>query len=316
MRKRLLFCFFILLLALLTACGGGAGDDAATAAPAMAPETAAPILAEAAETEWADDAWEYGAEAMGETGAGLGTSIPTDRLIYRAHTEVQTTEFDQAVDQVHMLLAKHQGFVEQVNMTGRDYHARHHDLFAWRTAQFTLRIPTTGYDAMLRELDDLGATIYLLMEVENVSAQYADITSRLNALRVQEERIMALLEVADNMVDILELERRLSDLILDIERLTSSRLYLDQQIAFSTIYLRLIEVNELTPLPVDPSFGQQIGNMFVLQLRGMVQFFRDAVLTVIMLLPWLVLLAAAMLPIFLIWRRSWRRKKRNLEERE
>ncbi|MCL2828627.1 MAG: DUF4349 domain-containing protein [Oscillospiraceae bacterium] len=313
MKKRVLFCLSILLLALLTACGGGARDEVGMAEPAMAPEMAAPILAEEAEF---DDAWTYGTEVIGETGVGLGASVPIERLIYRAHTEVQTTEFDQAVDQVHGLLARHQGFVEQVNITGRDYHARHHDLFAWRTAQFTLRVPTASHDVMLRELDDLGATIYLFMEVENVSAQYADITSRLNALRVQEERIMALLEVADNMVDILELERRLSELILDIERLTSNRLHLDQQVAFSTVYLRLVEVHELTPPPVDPSFGQQIGNVFALQLRGMVQFFRDVVLTVIMLFPWLVLVAVATLPLVLLWRRSWRRKKRKLEEGE
>ena len=313
MKKGLLFCCSILLLALLTACGGRAGNDAAMAESASAPAAAAPTPAE--EAEWTDDAWDYGAEMMGETGADLGASIPIDHLIYRAHTEVQTREFDQAVEQIHTLLADHRGFIEQVSITGRDYHAEQQDLFARRTAEFTLRVPAAGHDAMLRALDDLGATTYLFMEAENVSAQYADITSRLNALRVQEERIMTLFEGADNMADILELERRLSDLILDIERLTSNRLHLDQQIAFSTVYLRLVEVHAFTPL-ADPTFGQQMDNVFALQLGGMAQFFRDIVLTAIMLLPWLVPAAIAALPVFLLLRRSWRRKKKRKSEED
>ena len=80
---------------------------------------------------------------------------------------------------------------------------------------------------------------------ENVSAAYYDTESRKTALETKRERLLALLEKAENMEDIIALESALSDVQYEIESLSGTLRDYDRLISFSTVEIYLSEVLEL-----------------------------------------------------------------------
>ena len=322
--KKNVYLFTILCLTatllFLTACGA---DEAARLAPESAAENWAfdaddaefmlhAAVGEAPPTEdgrFASD--EYGGTTAVPAEMGHVEATPVSRIIFQAQTSVETTAFDDAVTSVYVLIDQHRGFIQESDVTGRNYHAERDDVFVRRAAFFLLRVPSDRYDTMLRDLDDLGATLYLHTQAEDVSDRYADIQSRLGALRAQEARILALLEQADNMIDILELERRLGELIFEIERFTASRNQLDQRIAYSTIHLRLIEVEVYTEEEeyAEPTFSDRIAETFRTTTQVMQVVGYGLILVLVALLPWLGTAAAIAVPIILLVRRKRRRTK-------
>jgi len=79
---------------------------------------------------------------------------------------------------------------------------------------------------------------YLSLEVENaidVTEEYIDLVARLNNSKAVEARLLALLEKAKTVEDILKVEGQLRIVREEIERLTAKLRYLENRIEYSTI---------------------------------------------------------------------------------
>ncbi len=81
---------------------------------------------------------------------------------------------------------------------------------------------------------------------EDVTLDYHDTESQLTALRLQEERILALLKDANYLSDILNLENELARIRGMIEKLTSSLNKYDNLIDYATVKVSLKKVVEFT----------------------------------------------------------------------
>ena len=333
MRKCIILLFTLLLLS-LTACGSVFSEsDGAWPAPAMEAPASAPhggVLRAATVTD--TDSWDVTDEVMLFYAEEAGTeSEPppeseaepagfAERIIHHASAEVETDSFDQALDQVYSLIEQHRGFLQWADVSGRNFYAQYHKLFVGRQANFTIRVPIAQYHAMLQDIENLGAMTYLTTRADNVSAQYADITSRLTALRTQEARILALFEEAENLAEILDLEDRLSQVIFQIERLSGDRDHIDNLVTYSTIQLSLREVEEMAdlnppPPEPDPGFFEELGTTFIRQLQGMGRALQNFVIWLVMVLPWLVLIAVIVsVPLFICLRKFRKFRNRNRQE--
>lgn len=306
---------FSLLCLLLTACavvGDRAVDYAAVAA--------------------ANEAWDADGEALAFLGAVAPTGAPgyfaaeeeggtigeevqvsslvVERIIYSASMTIITEDFDDVVVEVDELIEQFGGFLQESNVsgTGRTRTPR------W--ASFQIRVPSHFYRELLQILGELGELEFLNTSATNVTAQYADISSRLNVLRTQEERILALLERAEEMEDIILLESELSNIIFRIEGLTGERNYLDQQVAFSTIHLSVSEiVDGERAIPNVVEWSEARGTLQT-SLRVMRNFFVGLLIVLIALLPWLVVAAVIAVIVIVCVRRRRKRKGQKKEEKK
>ena len=320
--KRIIVVFLISCF-VLAACGSfdDAAPDSATSAPEKAWEEA-----------WEEDEWAGSTgfnesvemesdsavlRATSETGAddsppasGAGTSITrastASQIIYWADAEILTEYLDETVDLVNELIDSHEGFIEQSNITGRSYNYWQNNRSSVRRAEFTIRVPGGNYHQMVDELPSLGELLSLDTTATNVSGQYADVTSRLTALRVQEERLLELLEDAANLTEILQLEDRLGEIIQQIEWLTAERNNLGSQIAYSTIHVTIWETEEII---IEDSDSWTASAALSGSLRAMGTFGRGAVIFFAASLPWLIVFAIIALPIVMLIRRRRRQKK-------
>ena len=223
------------------------------------------------------------ADSSARTRAMASTTITADRVIHRASIGIVAEDFDSEVEQVQALTVDFGGFIESSSITGET------NGFSGRIGDFTIRVPIASYNEMLERLENLGTLSFLNTTAVNVSDQYADITSRLTSLRTQEDRVLELIEIAEDLSDLLLLEERLGEIIFDIERLTGERNHLDNQVSYSTITILISEYEDAFS-----GYGlasQSLGNIFMNSLRALMRFGLMSLRILVALIPWLVLVS-------------------------
>jgi Domain of unknown function (DUF4349) len=170
------------------------------------------------------------------------------------------------------------------------------------TASLTLRVPATKVTATLDQLKALGVESSITMSSDDVTTQGQDLDARIKALSTSVDRLLVLEARSKNTTDLISLETAISDRQGQLDSLTSQRRYLSDQVAMSTIALRVIAPTALVARGA-PSPGDAVTAGF----SGFGAFFTAVFLAVSYLLPWILLagiLAAGW--IFLVRRRRRR----------
>ena len=119
---------------------------------------------------------------------------------------------------------------------------------------------------------------------------------------------MELMEQAETMSDLLEVEARLTEVRYELESVTTQMNILANQVNYSTVELYIDEVKEYTPVE-EETFWQRISGGFMDSLEGIADGAVDFTVYVLSNLPNLVLIAVGITVLFLIIRRRYRKKK-------
>ena len=200
----------LLLAAALTACSGGN-----SATMAAAPSAAAEYKGEMDRPE------EPAADmALSTTlrAAGAAAGVYADaKLIQRADYEVQTTDYPTAETALEALVERCGGYFEYQETSGGGYY----ESAARRWGSFTIRVPKEQYDTFTGSVGGVGHVVSQSGSAEDVGQTYYDIELRLQTQRTKQERLLALLEKAATMEDIISLENALSETEYQIEQYTS-----------------------------------------------------------------------------------------------
>jgi len=269
-----------------------------------------------------DSMWMYSV-AEQEAGGGIvpiSAPIPddnlmADKIIHTVFAEVETMSFDETIVGVHTLITMYNAFVESSSVSGVNYAAQFHGWSDFRFAHFVIRVPVQHLDVMTGRLDDLGNVIHQSSDAVNITAQFFDTQSRLNSLRIQEERLLAMLAQAEDVPDLILIEERLSEVRFQIESLTTTINTWQSQVDFSTLTLSIREVEQFTePQVIHRTYWQQIGDGFTSTIRGIGRFFMNLFMWLIVSAPVILIIAVIVVVALLIIRAKIRkhRKKKNL----
>jgi len=232
-----------------------------------------------------------------------------DKIIYSGYAEIESLEFDTAVDHVYRLISRYEGFLESSYITGNDYKTRYTEEVGFRTAHFVIRIPAERFKELSDGLSELGNVTYSSTQAQNITSQYYDVESRLKAYRTEEERLLAILEKADKVADMISIEDRLSQVRYNIESLTTQLGDWDSRINYSTLELSVREVGEFSEEPViKKTFWQEIVDGVEGSVKRLVRFCRNAVVFILSAIPVLIV-PALIIAIVLLVIRAKRRKK-------
>ena len=295
----------LLLLALLSGCGGGgdaaASDDAMTSADTADSGTAS---AGGSYGAWAET--ETAGESAGAAEDGASDRLESAKMIYTARMEVETTGFDAADADLRTLVEVLGGYFEQA--------AVHNYGSGYRSGDYTVRIPADQYRPFLERVGALCHVTYQEEFKENVSKQYYDAESRLVTQQTKLERLQALLAQAENMEDIITIESAISDTELEIEQLTGTLRHYDSLVDFSTVYITLQEVYQLSNVEEPAtSFGSRVGTAFASGWRGFVSTLESLAVALAYGWVWLLLLAVIGAAA---GRYFWKRHRRQTQPRE
>ncbi len=288
-----------LLLLAVTGCGsskmsGGASSNSYAASEA-AMDTAMP--AEVAEAEYAD---------MAEMDAGTGGTITSEngidpvvqngrKLIKTVRLEMQTKEFDTLIDGLAKKVQEMDGYIESSSMWGNSYYYN-----STRSSEYTVRVPSDRLDEFIEVVGGLGNITYKNESVEDVTLQYIDVESHKKALETEQDRLLELLEKAENLEDLLAIENRLSEVRYELENYGSQIRLLDNRIDYSTVYLSVTEVERITETGKKTFFeeiAERFGDSLYMVGNGLREFVIALVGSSPILAVWILFIAVIVLLI-------------------
>ena len=222
----------------------------------------------------ADDS---GADRVGwEDVAGQGQR----HIIQTASTELVTEYFDDVVARLRYLAPAAGGYIESEMLTNR----------GWRIFSIVLRVPAASFETVLRQVESLAEVRFSNQWAQDVTDQFYDMVGSLEIRRIEEERILALIEEATNIQELLALEQRLSNTRLSIEMYLSHLNNMAGQIAYSTITVTLTDISEEITVAYAPTLGERIGEAFgdsvggtVSAVQNFIVFFAGVVIPLMLL---------------------------------
>lgn len=210
------------------------------------------------------------------------------KLIKKGFIEYQTDDLDEARKNVLEALEQFDGYLA----SDQSYTSS-----SRISLTLSVRVPAKHFDDFLSAATD-GVERFdqKNINVEDVTEQFLDIQARLTTKKELEKRYLSLLQKANTVTEILEIEKNLGELRSDIESFEGRLKYLENQVALSTLN---ITIYETIPTPVN--FAKQFKNGFRNGWDNLIWFF----VGIVNIWPFVVLGI-----LLVIGFRRWRRRRK------
>ncbi len=309
-KKFLSLALALILILALVACGAASktANESVTSDMAAVP---APEEAGGASFDMAESQKNTLTDTSVTTTGESVTELPSaDKIIYTGYATLETLDFDKTMTDLQQLIMDCGGFVQSSNVTGGDYSSIYGGTAVSRTADYTIRIPVDKFKSVTDSLKNLGNVINSSTNADNITMQYTDTQSRLDAYKTEETRLLELLAKASSVEDMLAIETRLSDVRYNIESLTSQLKNWDSQVSYSTLTLSVREVALYSKDNASTvSYGEQIKQTFTHSLYALGSFFKGLLKFLVAIFPALVVLGVIAVIVLLIVRAANKKKK-------
>lgn len=269
------------------------------------------------DVEWEAESYDYGyAEDLSyESGSSSGSDgkvldPEAERLLIRTVSmDVKTTTYDELCNNVTAKINEYGGYVEYLSATGT---GEDDDL---RYAYYTIRVPSESLDALIESLDGTCTVVSKSESTSDVTLDYVDTQSYLEALQIEQEQLMEMLDQATDLDTILVLQSELTDIRYEIEYAESCLRVMENQVSYATLNLSITEITDKTAQEEEeeklkekeeeekpePTYAEQIAETFNESLENVKEFFKEAFLELvsvsIVLVPVLVIVIIAVIII-------------------
>ena len=184
----------------------------------------------------------------GFTSASITLETTERQVISTASVSLEVEDVRAAVSQVRLVAESLGGFVEQLSSSGDPDRSQ---------ATMTVRVPQLQFFTALVEIEELGEVRRENVGSEDVSEQFIDLEAHLKSSLRQEQSLLSLLEKTQTVGEILALERELSRVRAEIERLQGQINFLERRVELATISVTLFPPEEEVVEP--PSASLSIG---------------------------------------------------------
>jgi uncharacterized small protein (DUF1192 family) len=207
-----------------------------------------------------------------------------------------TPDFAAARAGIDTIVRRYQGYLDRLNVRA--------DTGSARGLSATLRLPAGQVDTGLNDLKQLGRLMDESQNISDITGQYVDLAARLSNARNSEQRLLELMrERAGNLKDVVEMEREISSVREQIERMEAQRKDLNNKEQFATIQLELAEEYHAQPGPPPPSTAAQVQSAAVEGVQSAAENAVEITLFVLRYGPAFIIWLAALGPLCFILRR-------------
>lgn len=172
--------------------------------------------------------------------------------------------------------------------------------------RIVIRVPAAKFPAAVEEIKkSADRVVNERITGKDITEEFVDIQARLKAKRALEERFLEIMKQAKNVKDALDVQRELSNVRTEIERIEGRKRLLESQASLSKITVSIGPPNSIS----SSSTG------FWYQLQEALSDGVEAALTIILvlvrvLIALIPLLLIIVLPLLLIVRYLWKRYKK------
>lgn len=254
-----------------------------------------------------DVAEEAGVESPGELIEGGETKKSDRKLIRNVKMDVETTEFDNLLAKISEKTSSLGGYIENSEIYGDGINSRRS-----RSAEFTLRVPSDNLDSLLETMADNSNITCKSENVQDVTLQYVDIQSKKESLQVEKERLLELIQSAEDIDTIIVLESKLTEVRYQIESLESQLRTYDNQVDYSTVRVFISEVEIYAPVEPESRLEKMVEG-FVNSVKGVCADVLDFIVGLVIILPYLAVWSAIIFVCVWVLRFIFRKRKARKE---
>ncbi|MEM5804251.1 MAG: DUF4349 domain-containing protein [Candidatus Aenigmatarchaeota archaeon] len=191
--------------------------------------------------QMAPSASSYETKSLGAQPTGTRTSTetlePGSKVIQNANILLEVKDVDTAFYGLKGIASDFNGFVADSSVT---------ESYGTKSGYVVIRVPKESFNAAVEKVKTFGTVKNEHVTADDITEEYVDLTSRLNSLKASEARLIALLDKAENVSDVMEIERELTNLRERIEALEGRIRYLDSRVDMSTITVNIREPQGIT----------------------------------------------------------------------
>ena len=156
-----------------------------------------------------------------ELAADTAVNVDPRLLIYTADLTISTANARQSIEAALKIAEQAGGFMQVMT-----------------NDTITLRVPAKVFKTVIEQLSGLGQVLDRQIEAEDVTEEVADLQLRLKNAQALRDRLLEILGKAAAVKDLLEVEKELTRVRLEIEQLEAQITGLQRRIAYSTIEVR------------------------------------------------------------------------------
>lgn len=234
---------------------------------------------------------EVGPDAFQNREDGLTDETAIDRkLIKNANLSFETDSLEQRKKIIDEAVKKFDAYVE---------HEEQYMESDREVVETSFRVPSNHFDEFMEmTTKGVGAFDSKTIEVDDVTEEFVDVEARIKTKKELKVRFTALLDKAESIAKIMEIEREITALQAEIESFEGRLKYLSGNVKYASIKMTYYRVLEL-PTEFDNKFESAFKNGW----RALVWFFVGVVAV------WPIFLLLSIALIVLKWRLKVRKAK-------
>lgn len=195
------------------------------------------------------------AETITQANKSESISTANQKLVRKMSIEAETNDLDAMLVDLNSRVNSLGGYVENRSVRNGSSTATRR----YRHAELTIRVPADKLDAFVEHINDQTNVVYYTESADDITLRYVATQSRVTALETEQQRLLELLEKAENMSDLLQIEERLTNVRTELEEVTSQMRLYDNMVDYGTIQLTVTEVQEYTAVE-EQTVWQKIGS--------------------------------------------------------
>src|SRR5271168_488561 len=162
-----------------------------------------------------------------------GSAYREPQVAYSAELAVETREFAHSRASLEDILERHHGYVAKLRMVGEP---------TGSILSATLRVPSSEYRSALTELKGVGVVEHEEEAADEITQQHSELEARLVNAQNEEQRIQRILKDRDDKFsDFGSLERQVTILRGEIERIEAERSASSSRVSFANVFIALRE---------------------------------------------------------------------------
>jgi hypothetical protein len=217
------------------------------------------------------------------------------KIIYNAHVELAVEDFTGVPDRVIELVKKFDAYVADSSLSGSSGENRRG---TWK-----IRVPVARFDEFVGAAKGLGELVRVGTSSRDVSEEYYDVDARIRNKTKEEERLLKLLEERPGKLeDVIAIERELSRVREELERMQGRMRVLTDLTSLTTIDLSITEIKGYQP-PETPTLATRVRRSFEVSLDTLRAAGEELLIAVVWTVPWMPLAAIALVPVYVAARR-------------
>lgn len=211
------------------------------------------------------------ADAPGPKNQLSAPDVAERKVIRTARMELRVDDPAAAAAIATALTAQAGGFVASSNATGVGDDIERVDM--------KLRVPAERFEAVLGDLRDDGEVLVEALQGQDVTDEFIDLDARLRSQKALEERLLGILAQTTLVKDLLDVEAKLVDVRIEIERVEGQLRAMNDRVSFATIDLVVLAPTRQNAREAESTLSRfdraldDAGDASIAVLTGMIRFF-------------------------------------------